>query len=145
MGRGWSIIIGIGCLLGSVYTAKQSLEFRRHGEVVVGTVLSVDSQLTSDEDGFDYSERTLVQYIPKGSSEPLTMRTLWASAWLSSNKPGNSVRVRYLPSAPHEAREDSLLLDWGAPLALAFLGVGGLTGTLRSSQPDTVWWRRSGD
>jgi len=142
MSRGWSMVIGIACLLGAVYVGKQSIEFRRHGEVVVGTVQSVDAKLTSDEKGVDYSERAVVSYTPKAGGGPFTVKTGWATAWFSSRKPGDAVAVRYLPKQPEEAREDSLILDWAAPLALLVLGIAGITGKLQSSDEERVWWRR---
>ncbi len=146
MSRGWSVIIGIGCLLGSVYVAERSLEFRRHGEVVVGTVQSVDSKLTSDNEGVDYSERSVVSYTPKAGGGPFLVKTGWATAWFSSTKPGDPVAVRYLPKQPEEAREDSLFLDWAAPLALLVLGIAGIAGKLQgSNDEERVWWRRGSD
>lgn len=145
MGRGWSLLIGIGCLIGAFYSADQALEFHRHGEVVSGTVLSVDAKLASDEQGFDYSERQLVQYTPAGSSQPLTVRTNWTSGWLFTRKPGDSVAIRYLPTAPEKARENSPVFDWLLPIALLLLSLGGFTGRLTWSKPERVWWRRGGE
>jgi len=144
MSRGWSLILGIGCVLGSLYVAERSLEFRRHGEVVIGTVQSVAAKLSSDKDGFDYSERAVVSYRPKAGGGPFTIKTGWATAWLSSKKLGDAVSVRYLPKQPEQAREDSLFLDWAAPLALLVLGFAGIAGKLQSSQRETVWWRSGG-
>ena len=145
MGRGWSILIGIACLAGAVYTADQALEFHRHGEVVTGKVLSVDARLSTDESGIDYSERQLVQYTPTGSNRPLTMKTHWSSGWFFTRKPGDSVAIRYLPTSPEKAREDSRLFDWLAPIALVLLAIGGFTGRLTWSEPERVWWRRGSD
>lgn len=145
MGRGWSFLLGIAFLLGAAYFAQRSLEFRRHGEVVSGTVVAVDARLSSDEDGLRYSKRALVQYTPASGGEALSMRTSWSSAWFGSLQPGDSVRVRYLPRAPQEAREDSLLFDCLGPLALLLLAVGSFTGKLRSTRGETVWWRRGVD
>src|SRR5690606_15648120 len=43
MGRALSLMLGLVCLLGALYTAHRALEFHRHGEVVLGTVVE-DSQ-----------------------------------------------------------------------------------------------------
>ncbi|MGQ0800186.1 MAG: DUF3592 domain-containing protein [Pseudomarimonas sp.] len=145
MGRGWSMVIGIACLLGAAYLGKQSIEFRRHGEVVIGTVLSVDAKLSTDKEGVDYSERAIVNYTPKAGGGPFTLKTGWATAWFSSTKPGDPVSVRYLPENPEEAREDSLFLDWAGPLALLVFGIAGIAGKLQEGGRETVWWRSGTD
>jgi hypothetical protein len=139
-----SLLIGIACLCGSVYTAKRTIEFRRHGEVVSGEVIAVDRKLTHDDDGFDLSESTRVRYTPLSGGPPLEMRTNWQTAWLFRSKPGDSKSVRYLPDDPSDAREDSWLIDLLAPLALLLLGLGGIAGRLTSTRPESVWWSSSG-
>lgn len=145
MSRGWSFLIGVACLLGSVYFAQRSLEFRRHGEVVDGTVIAVDARISSDDDGFRFSRRAVVEYTPRAGGKPLTLRTNWSSGWFAAPAPGDRLPVRYLPEKPEQAREDNLLDDWLGPLALLALGIGGITGNLRSSRGETVWWRRGED
>ena len=144
MGRGWSMVIGIACLLGAAYVGKQSIELRRHGEVVVGIVQRLDAKLTSDKQGLDYSERAVVSYTPKAGGGLFTVRTGWATAWFSPTQPGDAVAVRYLLKQPEVSREDSLFLDWAGPLALLVLGIAGIAGKLQSSQGERVWWRRLG-
>ena len=140
MNRLLSFIIGVACLCGSVYMAKRTIEFRRHGEVVSGEVIAVDRQLTHDDDGFDFSERTRVRYTPLSGGPPLEVRTNWQTAWIFHSKPGDSRSVRYLPDDPSDAREDSWLIDFLGPVALLLLGLGGVTGRLTSTRPESVWW-----
>jgi len=145
MGSFWSVLIGVVALGFAVYLGKQSIEYRRDGVVVVGTVKEVQRQISSDGDGPQYSERYVVVYTPQGQKQALTMRTGWHSGFLFGTKAGSAVKVRYLPQAPQEAREDSWLIDIGGPIALVLLGIGGLTGRLQSGRAETVWWRSGGD
>lgn len=140
MNRFLSLLIGIACLCGSAYMAKRTIEFRSHGEVV-----SVDRRLTHDDDGFDLSERVRVRYTPLSGGPPLEMRTNWATAWIFHSKPGDSRSVRYLPDDPADAREDSWLIDLLGPVALLLIGIGGLSGNLTSSRPESVLWSSRDD
>jgi hypothetical protein len=140
-----SLLIGIACLCGSAYMAKRTIEFRHHGEVVTGEVIAVDRQLTHDDDGFDLSERVRVRYTPLSGGPPLEMRTNWATAWIFHSKPGDSRSVRYLPDDPADAREDSWLVDLLGPVALLLIGIGGLSGNLTSSRPESVLWSSRDD
>jgi hypothetical protein len=142
--RGWSLLIGVGCLIGAAWAANRSLEYRRHGIVVQGEVISVDAQVTQDS-GISYSERAVVRYTPSDGGKPRILKFHWATPLLGGHEPGDKVSVRYLPDEADAAREDSLLLDWAGPAALLILGIGGLTGRLRSGQPETVLWRSSDD
>ncbi len=144
MGRGWQLLIGIACIAGSIYTAGRSLEFRRHGVVVEGTVVSVDSQLEVSGDGVSHSQRAVVRYTPASGGAALELTTIWGSALFRARREGDIVRIRHLPAAPADAREDSLFFDWAGPAALLLLGIGGLSGRLqREQRPWLVW--RSGD
>lgn len=142
MGTGLSRLIGLGCLLGALYFAQRSIEFRRHGEVVLGTVVAIDARVSHDGDGLDYSERSEIRYSPKSGGKPLVLRSNWNNALFGRHDVGDRVSVRYLSDRPAEAREDSLLLDWLLPLLLLVLGVAGVTGRLRSSNSGadvTIW------
>ena len=143
MGTGLSRLVGVGCLLGALYFAQRSIEFRRHGEVVLGTVVAVDARVSHDDDGVDYSERAEIRYTPKGGGKPLVLTSNWNNALFGRHDIGDEVSVRYLAERPEEAREDSLLLDWLGPLLLLVLGVAGVTGRLQSdaSGPDITLWR----
>ncbi|SFN33611.1 DUF3592 domain-containing protein [Dokdonella immobilis] len=145
MNRFLSLAIGIVCLCGSAYMAKRTIEFRRHGEVVSGEVIAVDRQLTHGEDGFDLSERTQVRYTPRSGGPPLEMHTQWGTAWIFHSKPGDPQSLRYLPDNSVDAREDSWLIDLLGPVTFLLLGVGGLTGSLTSSRPESVLWSSSDD
>ncbi len=145
MGRGWQLVIGLVCVAGALYTAGRSLEFRRHGVVVDGTVVAVESMLEASADGVSYSERTRVQYIPAGGGEPRTLDTSWRSSLVGGRREGDVVRIRHRPDAPDDAREDSLLFDWGAPVVLLLLGFGGLTGRLERAPQSWVVWRSGSD
>ncbi|MCB1569812.1 MAG: DUF3592 domain-containing protein [Dokdonella sp.] len=145
MNRFLSLLVGVACLCGSVYMAKRSIEFRRHGEVVTGEVIGVDRQLTHDDDGFDLSERVRVRYTPLSGGPPLEMRTNWVTAWISRTKPGDPRSVRYLPDDPADAREDSWLIDLLGPVALLLIGVGAFTGNLTSSRAENVLWSSRDD
>ncbi len=145
MGSGWSILLGIAFLLGAAYLTQRTLEFRRHGEVVSGTVIAVEAQLSSDGGGLQFSRRATISYVPKQGGKALTMRTGWVSSWFGPLQSGDRVAVRYLPKSPEDAREDSFLVDWGGPLALILMGFGGLTGKLTRGSQETVWWRSSDD
>jgi hypothetical protein len=140
MGSALSRIVGVGCLAGAVYVANLSIEFRRHGEIVTGTVVAIDAKVTHDDGAINYSERAEILYTPKGGKQPLRLHSNWASGLFSSNDIGDKVSVRYLPDRPEEARQDSLLFDWLAPLALLVLGLAGVTGRLQSSDPETTLW-----
>ena len=137
-----SRLVGVGCLLGALYFAHRSVEFRRHGEVVTGTVVAIDAKVTHEDNRIGYSERADIRYTPKGRAQPLLLRSNWSSGLFSSNDIGDKVSVRYLPDHPEEAREDSAFLDWLAPLLLLVLGVAGVTGRLQpGGGPETTLWR----
>lgn len=86
MASGWSVLIGIGCLLGALLVAKQPLDHRRDSVVVSGAVIAVESKLSRDGAGFSFSERQRVEYMPVGSAQTLTMRTNRGSALLRSRE-----------------------------------------------------------
>ena len=138
-----SRLIGVGCIVGALYMAHRTLEFRRHGDVVSGTVVAIESELTHDNNGVSYAERREIRYVPKSGGKPMILRSNWNNALFGSHDIGDSVSVRYLPADPEDAREDSLFLDWLAPLLLLVLGIAGVTGRLQSSDsgPDITIWR----
>jgi hypothetical protein len=143
MGTGLSRLVGVGCLLGALYCAQRTLEFRRHGEIVPGTVVAIDAQVTHDDDGVDYSERAEIRYTPRSGGKPRILRSNWNNVLFGSHDIGDTVDVRYLPDRPDDARQDSLLLDWLLPGLLLVLGAAGVTGRLQSdhSGPDRTLWR----
>ena len=137
-----SRVIGIGCLLGALYTGQRSIEFRRHGEVVDGKVVAVDAKVTAGSEGLNYEERTEIRYTPKSGGPPLVLKSNWNNSLFGSNELGDTVAVRYLPARPDDAREDSLLRDGLLPLLLVVLGVAGVRGRLRSDDREwefTLW------
>src|SRR5687768_14703427 len=125
MGTAMSRLVGVGCLLGALYCAQRSVEFRRHGEVVSGTVVAVDVRVTASRDGVDRAERTEIRYTPKAGGKPFVLKSNWNNALFGRHDVGDAVEVRYLPASPGEAREDNLLFDWLLPLLLVVLGVAG--------------------
>ncbi|MCK7595338.1 DUF3592 domain-containing protein [Pseudomarimonas salicorniae] len=144
MGRGWSLLFGIGFLVGAAWASQRSLEYRRHGVVVEGEVVKVDARVTRDGSSLSYSERAVVRYTPSNGGPARTLEFHWATPLLGGHEPGERVRVRYLPDEADAAREDSLLFDWLLPVVLACLGLAGLTGRLRwSRHEEHVLWRSS--
>jgi hypothetical protein len=142
MGTALSRLVGVGCLLGALYCAQRTLEFRRHGEVVSGKVVAVDLRVTASRDGIDHEERSEVRYTPKAGGKSFVLKSNWNGALFGRHDVGDAVDVRYLPARPADAREDSLLLDWLLPLLLLALGIAGVTGRLRSDRHDwefTLW------
>lgn len=146
MARGWSLLLGIGLLAGAVWAGERSLEYRRHGIVVEGTVVEVHAQLTREGDSVSYTEQPVVRYQRLHEHQPRSMTFNWASPLFGRHAPGDKVKVRYLPDDPDAAREDSLLLDWAIPTVLLILGLAGVTGRLQGSRSDDyVIWRSSDD
>jgi hypothetical protein len=145
MGTGLSRLVGVGCLLASLYCAQRSLEFRRHGEVVSGTVVAVDVRVTASSEGVEREQRTEIRYTPKESAAPYVLKSNWNGALFGRHDLGDQVAVRYLPDDPGDAREDSLLLDWLLPLLLVLLGIAGVCGRLQSESRGwefTLWRHR---
>lgn len=143
MGDLLSRVIGVGCVLGALYTAHRSLEFRREGLVVEGQVVAVDARITRDDDGIGYSERVEIRYTPAAGGKPQVLKSGWNNALFGAHEVGDRVRVRHLPGRPGDAREDSLLRDLLLPALLLVLGIAGLAGRLTSSSSgaETTIWR----
>lgn len=143
MGRALSLILGLVCLLGALYTAHRTLEFRQHGEVVPGEVLLEASAEKLLSGRLSYSQRLVVRYTPLAGGEPLDLQTGWTSNWFTSPDPGDPVDVRYLPEHPDEARLDNLFIDIVGPLGLLVLGLAALAGSLgpASHGSSRVLWR----
>ena len=133
MGRVLSLMLGLVCLLGALYTAHRALEFHRHGEVVLGTVVEDSQALGVMAGGVSRSQPIRVRYTPLGSDTPLELQTGLTSSWFTSPEPGETFAVRYLPERPADARQDSLLIDLVAPLGLLVLGLSALSGPLGPS------------
>jgi hypothetical protein len=142
MGTTLSRIVGVGCMLGALYCAQRSIEFRRHGEVVEGRVVAVDAEITHDGDGLEYSERIEIRYTPKSGGKARVLRSGWNNTLFGRHDVGDHVIVRYLPDHPDDAREDSQFRDGLLPLMLLFFGIAGVTGRLQSSSSgaDTTIW-----
>ena len=143
MGTTVSRLVGMGCLVGALYMAHRTIEFRRHGEVVSGTVVAIDARVTHDGDSVDYSERTEIRYVPRSGGKPIVMRSNWNNELFGRHDVGDVVSIRHLPDDPADAREDSLFLDWLAPLLMLVLGTAGVTGRLQSNDDgaETTIWR----
>ena len=143
MGARMSRLIGVGCLIGALYMTHRTIEFRRHGEIVPGTVVAIDATVTRDGHDVDYSERTEIRYVPKSGGKPLVMRSKWNNTLFGRRDIGDRVSIRHLPDDPADAREDSFFLDWLAPVLMLALGLAGVTGRLQSNGDgaDTTIWR----
>ena len=143
MGRALSLILGLICLMGALYTAHRSLEFRQYGEVVPGMVVMEQTAPGLMAGGLSYSQRLVVRYTPLAGGEPLDLQTGWTSNWFTSPDAGEPVEVRYLPEHPAQARLDNLFLDIVAPLGLLVLSLAALAGSLgpASHGSSRVLWR----
>lgn len=130
MNRALSLIVGLICLLGALFAAHRSLEFRQRGEVVPGVVLEQSSSVEPVLAGREHGRRMTVRYTPLEGGEPLELQTGITSAWFVSPEPGELLAVRYLPERPADARMDSLFLDIAGPVGLLMLGFVALTGWL---------------
>jgi hypothetical protein len=145
MGTAVSRVIGVGLLLGALYTAHRSIEFRREGELVVGRVVAIEAEVTHDHDSIGYSEKAEIRYVPRAGGPSRVLRSGWNNVLFGAHEVGDEVTVRYLPEDPDDAREDSLLRDALLPLLLGALGIAGILGRLQSSHSGadtTIWHRR---
>ncbi|MCK7593777.1 DUF3592 domain-containing protein [Pseudomarimonas salicorniae] len=130
MGRVLSLILGLVCLAGSLYTGYRSLEFRQQGEVVQGTVVEESLPLGLMSGGLSYTQRIKVAYTPIGADDSFELETGFTANWFASPDPGEAFAVRYLPHEPDDARQDSLFLDIASPLGLFVLALVALAGNL---------------
>jgi hypothetical protein len=143
MGRALSLILGLICLAGAFYTAHRALEFRQHGQVVLGTVVEESLPLGVVASGFSHRQRFKVHYTPLAGGESLELETGFTSNWFASPEPGETFAVRYLPEQPVDARQDSLFLDVVCPFGLLVLALVALAGNLgpASHGSSRVLWR----
>ena len=142
MGRALSMMLGLVCLLGALYTAHRSLEFRQHGEVVPGTVIEESVPIGLMAGGLSYQQRIRVRYTPLAGGDPLELETGITAGWFASPDPGETFAVRYLTEHPADARQDSLFLDIACPLGLlvlAFVAFAGHLGPANHGASRFLW------
>lgn len=136
MNRTLQGVLGVVCLAASLYMAKQSLDYVRHGTHAEGRV--VENLHEIDSDG--HSQRPVVEFLPEGGGTPVRFRSDTSTSWPFGYRIGESVPVVYLAADPqHDVRIDGFLSNWLGPFLAAALGVAGILGQLRRSRRHS-WW-----
>jgi hypothetical protein len=117
-----SLIFGLILVGFGVHLLRETLEFRREGVTVSGTVVALESRLEFDEGSVSLMRRPIIEFNPANARAPLRFRSSLSTSWPFSHDVGESVSVVYLASDPTRARIDSFFGNWVAPLVLLLFG-----------------------
>ena len=113
------LVVGPCAVTYSIVSTVQTGRFIRHSVEVDGEVVRLER--SQDRGRYGYT------YAPVFSFNSAAGETYTVSSDIGSSPAGfsigDSVRVRYDPADPRDARIHSLFQTWGAPVLTGFIGV----------------------
>ena len=120
------LVVGPCALVFSIVSIFRTRSFIRRSSEVIGEVIRLERSKTRDRYGYEYAP--VFSFTTEGG------KSCTVTSDVSSSPPGfsvgESVRVRYDPANPENARIHSFFQTWGiavisGAVGLAFIGFGG--------------------
>lgn len=118
-------LIGLGMLVGSGWTLGTTLKFRKQAQTTEGQVVEYDTEVSESRSNGRTKRTTMYRAIFEFRDLSGTTHQVKAGSSSSSKgyAVGAKVPVRFMPDNPDDARIDSFMENWFAPLLLGGLGI----------------------
>jgi hypothetical protein len=118
-------LVGVGMLVGSGWTMGTTLKFRKSAQTTEGQIVSYDTEVSESRSNGRTKRTTMYRAIYEYRDLSGTTHQAKASSSSSSKgyAVGAKVPVRFMPNNPDDARIDSFMENWFAPLILGGLGI----------------------
>jgi len=117
-------LVGLGMLVIGGWTLGTTLKYRRDGQTAEGSVVDFETSESTSTSNGRRTTKTMYAPVfefrdPSGSTQRIVSSSSSSSRGYDI---GEKVPVRFLPSKPGDARIDSFMGNWFAPLITGGLG-----------------------
>ena len=115
------LVVGLGCVAGSIYLGVKRVEFIENASVGYGVVTGFNSKTSSSDSGTTTTYYPIVEYTPSTKEQSIRFEHDVGSSHPGYHR-GDEVKVLYVADNPREAIIDEGWMNYFGPLLLFAIG-----------------------